>query len=110
MLLLIGGSLAYLLLPAPWWVLVVAVLAGVEVLEIWLWVSTRRRRHVTGPQALVGERGVLITRDRVGIRGTSYPARVVEGSPGDAVVVEAVEGMTLVVRRPPPGGAAGSPA
>lgn len=106
MLLLIGGTLAYLFLPWPWWLVVVVILAGVEVFEASLWLSLRRRRPVSGHESLVGERGVLSGSSRVRIRGTSYPARVVGGVPGDSVggqagdqvEVVAVEGMTLVVR------------
>lgn len=99
MALLIGGTLAYLFLPFPWWLVVVAVLAGVEIFEARLWWWAYHRRPLSGAEGMVGERGVLASPGRVRIRGTSYPARVLEGSPGDRVVVEAVEGMSLVVRR-----------
>jgi membrane protein implicated in regulation of membrane protease activity len=98
MALLIGGTLAYLFLPFPWWLVVVALLVGVEVFEFRIWWWALRERPRSGIQSLVGERGVLASADRVRIRGTSYPARVPGGSPGDAVVVEDVDGMTLVVR------------
>lgn len=99
MLLLIGGTLAIVFLPFPWWLLVVGVLAVKEAVEISLWLSMRRRRPASGIAALVGQRGQLSRPDRVRIAGTSYPARVLEGKPGDPVVVEGVEGITLVVRR-----------
>ena len=98
MLLLIGGTLAYLFLPWPWWLVVVVILAGVEVFEVSLWLSLRRRGPLSGHESLVGERGVLAGSSRVRIRGTSYPARVIQGGVGDRVEVIAVEGMTLVVR------------
>jgi membrane protein implicated in regulation of membrane protease activity len=47
---------------------------------------------------MVGERGVVADPGRVRIRGSSYPAKHRDSGPGDAVIVEAVEGMTLVVR------------
>jgi membrane protein implicated in regulation of membrane protease activity len=97
-LLLIGGTLAYLFLPWPWWLVVVVILAGVEVFEVSLWLSLRRRGPLSGHESLVGERGVLAGSSRVRIRGTSYPARVIQGGVGDQVEVIAVEGMTLVVR------------
>jgi membrane protein implicated in regulation of membrane protease activity len=99
MLLLIGGILAYVYLPFPWWLVVTGVLAAKEGFELWLWLSLRRRRPASGTEALVGERGELTGSGRVRIQGTSYPAQVLEGDPGDRVVVERVEGMTLVVRR-----------
>jgi membrane protein implicated in regulation of membrane protease activity len=97
-LLLIGGTLAYLFLPWPWWLVVVVILAGVEVFEVSLWLSLRRRRPLSGHESLVGERGVLAGSSRVRIRGTSYPARVIQGAVGDRVEVIGVDGMTLVVR------------
>ncbi|HET6776277.1 MAG TPA: NfeD family protein [Actinomycetota bacterium] len=99
MLLIIGGLLALVFLPLPWSVLVIAVLLAKEVLEISIWLSSRRRRPASGIEALVGQEGLLSGPDRVRIGGTSYPARVLEGEPGDRVVVEGVEGMTLRVRR-----------
>ncbi len=99
MLLIIGGILAYLFLPFPWWLVVIGVLAAKEGFELWIWLSLRRRRPASGTETLVGERGELTGTNRVRIRGTSYPARILEGDPGDRVVVDRVEGMTLVVRR-----------
>lgn len=106
MLLLIGGTLAYLFIPWPWWLVVVVLLAGVELFEVSLWLRLRRRKPLSGHESLVGERGVLAGPGRVRIRGTSYPARVKSGGPGTSVElgaggkveVIAVEGMTLVVR------------
>lgn len=98
MALIVGGTLAYLFLPFPWWVAVVAALAAFEGVEVLFWVAMRRRRPASGHEALIGERGVLASPGRVRIRGTSYPARPVGAEPGDPVVVEAVDGMTLVVR------------
>jgi membrane protein implicated in regulation of membrane protease activity len=98
-LLIIGGTLAYLFLPLPWNIVVIVVLLAKEIAEISFWIAMRRRRPASGTEALVGRRGELINSGRVRIAGTSYPARVLEGEPGDRVVVERVEGMTLLVRR-----------
>ena len=98
-LLVVGGLLAWWLLPYPRWVAVVGVLACIEVGEVVVWMRWRGRRSITGPQSLVSTTGRLADGNRVRIRGTSYPARVLDGEPGDDVVVEGVEGMTLVVRR-----------
>lgn len=100
-LLVIGGILAWWLLPYPRWLAVVGLLACIEVGELLVWLRWRGRRSITGSQALVSTTGRLSGSDRVRIRGTSYPARVLDGQPGDEVVVESVEGMTLVVRRKP---------
>jgi membrane protein implicated in regulation of membrane protease activity len=96
--LLIGGTLAVLFVPFPWWVPIVVALAAFELVElrIWRWAITERPR--SGIEALVGRFGELASADRVRIQGTTYPARVLDGEPGDRVVVEGVEGLTLVVR------------
>lgn len=99
MALLIGGTLAYVFLPFPWWLVVIVLLAGVEFFEFRLWRWAVRQRPRAGIEGIVGERGVLTPDGRVRIRGSSYSARALEGSTGDPVIVERVEGMTLVVRK-----------
>lgn len=99
MALLIGGTLALLFLDLPWSAAVIVVLAAFEVVEFRIWRWAVRQRPRAGVEGLVGEVGVLAEGDRVRIRGTSYPARVLEGGPGDRVRIEGVDGMTLVVRR-----------
>lgn len=101
MLLLIGGTLALLFLDLPWSAVVIAALAAVEVFEFRLWMWARRSRPRAGSEGMVGERGTLVGSQRVRIRGTSYPAEVVDGESGDRVVVERVDGIRLVVRRDP---------
>jgi membrane protein implicated in regulation of membrane protease activity len=97
--LLIGGTLAIVFVPFPWWIPIVLVLAGVELFELRLWRWAMRQRPRSGTEALVGQRGVLTDAGRVRIAGTTYRADVAEGEPGDRVVVERVDGLTLVVRR-----------
>jgi membrane protein implicated in regulation of membrane protease activity len=82
-------------------VVVVVLLAGVEIAQAVVWLRLRKRRAIVGAEALVAMTGRLTSRDRVQIRGTSYRARVLDGGPGDEVVVEGVEGMTLLVRKRP---------
>jgi membrane protein implicated in regulation of membrane protease activity len=98
-LLLVGGTLAVVFVPFPWWIPILIVLAGIEVFEARLWLWAVRQRPRAGTQGIVGEEGTLTEAGRVRIRGTSYRARVLEGGPGDRVRVEGVEGMVLVVRR-----------
>lgn len=99
MSLLIGGTLALIFLPTPWAIMVIVLLAGFEAVEVGFWLWLRGKRPSAGHEAMVGRHGVLADGDRVRIEGTTYPARVLEGEPGDPVVVEEVDGMTLVVRR-----------
>ncbi len=101
MALLIGGTLAYVFLPFPWWLVVVVLLAGFELFEFRLWRWAVRQRPRAGIEGLVGELGILAPDGRVRIRGSSYRAEVLEGTPGEPVIVERVEGMTLVVRKAP---------
>ncbi|MGH2739734.1 MAG: NfeD family protein [Actinomycetota bacterium] len=103
MALIIGGTLAYLFLPYPWWVVAIVGLAAWEVLEaalvVWFWKRFKTRKPTVGIESLEGEEGVLMTPGRIRIRGTSYPARAADAEPGDRVIVERLDGMTLVVRR-----------
>lgn len=99
MSLIVGGTLAWIFLDPPWSIVVIAVLVAVEIGELFLWRWAWRLRPRSGTETIVGETGVLASPGRVRIRGTSYPARVLDGDPGDRVRVEALEGMTLVVRR-----------
>ncbi|HEV3475101.1 MAG TPA: NfeD family protein [Actinomycetota bacterium] len=99
MLLLIGGTLALVFLDLPWSAVVIVVLAAVEVFEFRLWMWARRARPRAGTEGMVGERGTLLAANRVQIRGTSYPADVLDGSPGDRVVVERSDGIRLTVRK-----------
>ena len=99
MALLIGGTLALVFLDLPWSAVAIAALAAFEVVEFRIWRWAVRQRPRAGAEGIVGEVGVLAEGSRVRVRGTSYPARVLEGEPGDRVRVEKVEGMTLVVRR-----------
>jgi membrane protein implicated in regulation of membrane protease activity len=77
--LLIGGTLALLFLDLPWSAVVIAALAAFEIFEFRIWRWAVRQRPRAGVEGLVGEVGILGEGDRVRIRGTSYPARVVEG-------------------------------
>jgi membrane protein implicated in regulation of membrane protease activity len=97
--LLIGGTLAVLFVPFPWWIAIVAGLAAFEIIEFRIWRWAVRELPRSNTEALVGRVGVLTGDGRVRIHGTTYPARVMEGESGDRVRVEALEGMTLVVRR-----------
>lgn len=105
MALLIGGTLAILFLDPPWSLVVIGLLIGVEIFEFRIWRWAMRQRPRGGAEGLVGQHGVLIAPGRVRIAGTTYPARVLDGQTGDDVIVEATDGMTLVVRTGPARGA-----
>ena len=99
MLFLGGILLAVFVLPSPWGF--VAVVAGglldiAESLVFLRW--SRRRRAVTGAEALVGRTAVVATPTQVRVAGELWNARselplVI----GEEVVVRSVEDLTLVV-------------
>ena len=103
MLFLIALLLAIFLLPSPWGFVVVACALVVDVLEVsvGLWYSKRRRATV-GTNALVGLTGVaigdLFPEGQVKVNGEIWRARCEAGcDAGAAVVIRAVNGLTLEV-------------
>ncbi len=103
MLLLLAVLAAVFWLPTGWGIVVVASAAAVEVAEVgfWVWLS-RRRKAVTGAEALPGARGVVVAACRpegqVRVLGELWRARCEEGAdPGDEVVVERLEPELLLV-------------
>jgi membrane protein implicated in regulation of membrane protease activity len=102
-LFLIALLLAIFLLPSPWGFVVVACALVVDVLEVsvGLWYSKRRRATV-GTNALVGLTGVaigdLFPEGQVKVNGEIWRARCEAGcDAGAAVVIRAVNGLTLEV-------------
>jgi membrane protein implicated in regulation of membrane protease activity len=99
MLLLGAILLAIFFLPSPWGL--VAVLAGglidvAESLVLLKW--SRRRRAVTGVEALIGKTAVVSSPTQVRVAGEIWEARSDRMLvPGDEVVVHGVEGLTLLV-------------
>jgi membrane protein implicated in regulation of membrane protease activity len=100
MALLIGGTLSLIFLDVPWSIVAIVLLAGVEVFELRIWRWAMRQRPVGGTEGLVGQWGTLIDGERVRIQGTTYAARAANAAAGEDVIVERVEGMTLVVTKP----------
>ena len=109
MLLVIVIVVAVLWLPTEWGLALIAVAAVVEIAEVglWLWYS-RRRKVVTGAEALPGMAGIVVAECRplgqVRVAGERWRARCEEGAEvGDAVVVERLEPhLTLVVSKQSP--------
>jgi membrane protein implicated in regulation of membrane protease activity len=99
MLLLGGILLAVFVLPSPWGI--VAVVAGglldvAESLALLRW--SKRRRAVTGAEALVGQTAVVATPTQVRIAGELWAARSDRPlMPGEEVVVRDVDGLILRV-------------
>ena len=105
MLLVLAIAVAILWLPTGWGIALVATAAVFELAEtgFWLWLS-RRRKAVTGAEALPGSRGVVVLACRpegqVKVAGELWRARCEEGAdPGDQVVVERLDPELLLVVR-----------
>jgi membrane-bound serine protease (ClpP class) len=101
MLLLGGILLAIFVVPWPWGIVTVVgggLLDVTESLVLLRW--SRRRRAVTGAEALVGSSGVVATRNQVHVAGELWQAKSAdELAPGDEVKIVALDGLTLVVER-----------
>lgn len=106
MLLVLAIVVAVLWLPTGWGIALVVAAAIVELGEagFWVWLS-RRRKAVTGAEALPGSRGIVVQacrpEGRVRVAGELWRARCEQGADvGDEVVVERLEAdLTLVVAK-----------
>jgi membrane protein implicated in regulation of membrane protease activity len=99
MLLLGAILLAIFVLPSPWGVAAVIAAGFIEVAEsiAFIWWS-KRRRAVTGAEALVGAKAIVATPTQVRVHGELWNARSADALvPGTEVVVSDVDGLTLVV-------------
>ncbi len=101
--LVVALFVAVFLLEEPWSWVVVGLGAGWEIAETVLIVrwSQRRKAHV-GVEALVGRRAVVaadcMPEGQVRVAGELWRARCESGAGvGDDVVVQEVDGLTLVV-------------
>ena len=101
MLLLGAILLAIFVLPSPWGI--VAVVAGgltdiAESVVILKW--SRRRRAVTGVEALIGKTAVVSSPTQVRVAGELWEARSADPLVvGEEVEVAGVDGLTLQVSR-----------
>jgi membrane-bound serine protease (ClpP class) len=101
MLLLGAILLAIFVLPSPWGI--VAVVAGgltdiAESLVFLKW--SRRRRAVTGVEALIGKTAVVSSPTQVRVAGELWEARSADALvAGEEVEVTGVDGLTLQVSR-----------
>jgi membrane protein implicated in regulation of membrane protease activity len=85
----------------PWRLAAVVGGGAIEIGEAWFWWRwTHRRPPAVGVEALGGATAVVLEDGWVRVNGELWRARGAEDArPGEAVVVEAVDGLTLLVRR-----------
>jgi membrane-bound serine protease (ClpP class) len=101
MLLLGAILLAIFVLPSPWGI--VAVVAGgltdiAESLVLLKW--SRRRRAVTGLEALIGKTAVVSSPTQVRVAGEIWGAKPTDDLVvGEEVEVTGIDGLTLLVSR-----------
>ena len=102
MLLLGAILLAILVLPSPWGIVAVVCGGLIDIGEsVALLRWSRRRRAVTGAEALVGQRAVVSSPGQVRVAGELWEAHSDEPLvPGEEVEVARVDGLTLEVSRP----------
>jgi membrane-bound serine protease (ClpP class) len=102
-LLVVAILLAIFVLDEPWTWIVVLAGATYELVETTLIVRwSKRRRAVVGVEALIGQRALVAAECRpvgqVRLAGELWQARCDRGADvGEEVVVEALDGLTLVV-------------
>ena len=103
MALLIAILLAFLVLPWPWSALAIVGGVAVEAVElVWGLRLARRWKPKTGVEAMIGVEAEVVAACRplgqVRVRGELWQARCAEGADvGEAVRIEAIDGLTLVV-------------
>jgi membrane protein implicated in regulation of membrane protease activity len=116
MLTIIALVIALLFLSWPWNIVLVIVAATIDIAEtgVFVWWSRRRRRGTrvaVGAETIVGRTGIALGRldpgalnpvGQVRVEGEIWGARSAEPiEPGAAVVVDAVDGLVLVVAPEP---------
>ncbi len=97
--------LALFVVPGPWGEFVLAATIAWELAEKAYWLRSSRRIPIAaGRETLLGQQVTALSacrpEGRVRLGAESWSARCLEGAdPGERLVVEAVERITLVVRR-----------
>ncbi len=94
--------LAFFVLPAPWSWAVLAAAVTIDGVELGIWLRMRRRRALTGPDALIGSKGVALTDCRpegeVRVQGQIWKACCPVGvAAGTTVTIVGVRELVLEV-------------
>lgn len=101
---IIGAVLAYFYLDGALRIAVIAFLLATDVVEIYIWLRWRKRKSTLGIDGLVGKPGMVVAdcdpEGQVKVNGLIWRAEAEEPlESGEPIVVTAVEGMRLDVRR-----------
>ena len=101
---IIGAILAYFFLEGTWRIVVIVGLLLSDVVEIAIWLRWRKRKAITGAEAMVGVVGVALTdlspEGQVKVQGQIWKAVADENlEQGQSVEVTEVDGLRLRVAR-----------
>lgn len=101
---IIGALLAYFFLEGTWRIVVIVGLLLSDVVEIAIWLRWRKRKAITGAEAMVGMPGIVLNdlhpEGQVKVQGQIWKAIADESlERGDAIEVTGVEGLRLRVAR-----------
>ena len=103
---LIGIFVAFAFFEWPWRGLILAGFLLFDAFEIWIWLRWRKRKSITGPEALIGKKGTAITNlqpsGEARVAGLTWKARALDAGilAGEEVEVVSQTGLELQVQRP----------
>ena len=101
---IIGIFVAFVFFEMPWTAIVLGGFLLFDLFEIWVWLRWRKRRSVTGPEAIIGERGRAVTDidgegGQARVKGQLWKARSEVHVPaGTRIEVVATNDLRLAVR------------
>ena len=100
---IIGIIVAFLFFDGVWTAVVLGAFLLFDVFEIMVWVRWRKKKAITGPEGIIGQKGRAVSdlnpEGRVRVKGQTW--RAVAESPVENhkdVIVTATEGLQLTVR------------
>lgn len=101
---LIGAVLAFFYLEGALRIAVITLLLATDVVEIYIWLRWRKKKSITGHEALVGRAGIAVTPcdpdGQVKVNGQIWKATCDSAvEVGDDIVVTGTEGLRLFVAR-----------
>jgi membrane protein implicated in regulation of membrane protease activity len=100
---IIGLVIAFVFFDWPWRAFILIAFLLFDAIEIAIWIRWRRKRSLTGSEAMTDERGTAVTNcrpeGRVKVRGHTWKAHCDGGvDAGEEIIVTGIEGLQLEVR------------